>query len=105
MFDFRATLPSRHELHDDYEAVTVQWSEVKNRRAKIPEKRFDRDIGKILFHRRQVGSGVVSHEMTHAALHFLWLGKIKKNPIYNHTLNEALAWSVGFMTSQFLRRY
>lgn len=103
----RIQLPGRTEDRNatDYAAVCVRYIDCKNARAKVPEKRYDRDIGAVLFHRRKTGTGVVSHEMTHAALHALHVTQTKKNPIYNHVLDEALACMVGHLTRQFFVRY
>jgi hypothetical protein len=93
----------------DWTAITVQWQHVRLEKinAKKPETRLHRDIGEILFHRRRTGTGVVSHEMTHAALHSLSIGRLPKdkNPIYDDKLNEALCWIVGSLTRQFTVTY
>jgi len=57
--------------------------------------------GYVRFHVGALGSGIVAHEMTHAALYWLWYDKrIKPSPARTST-DERLATTVGEMVRQF----
>ena len=66
--------------------------------------RRQRECGTIYFCRGYLGSGIVTHEMTHAA--FAWLWKRKKwRPHWRSALEEPLAWTTGWLVAQFWTRY
>ena len=74
-------------------------------------------LGDILFHKNGLGAGIVSHEMTHAANYWIdrrvkkyQLGgmlnkKSKKGYTIWRALEEKHAWTVGYLTSQFYKKY
>lgn len=62
-----------------------------------------RHRGIVVFHRGQLGSGIVAHEMTHAA-DFYVRGYMKFKPNSNAG-QEALASSVGTLVNAFWRWY
>jgi len=59
-------------------------------------------VGQVLFYKGQMGAGIVSHEMTHAA-HY-WLGQ-RWNDYRSHYRDEKLAWVQGWLVSQFWRNF
>lgn len=95
---------------EKYDAMTTTYIAHKKKKGKIVKLDM---VGDIVFYRKDLGVGAVSHEMTHAANHVHTL-KLEKN---NHNLNvrkknkvwkawdESLAWSVGYMTNQFWKKY
>jgi|SRR6185436_13611654 len=80
----------------DFYAITLPYSCI------VGSKDSKREIGTILFHRQQTGTGTVSHEMTHAAVHYL---RLKKANLNAQKSEEPLAHVVGELTRQFFRRY
>jgi hypothetical protein len=64
-----------------------------------------RECGTIFLCSVAGGAGVITHEMTHAA--FAWLWKRRKwRPRWNDTgLEEPLAWTVGWLVTQYWREY
>lgn len=74
--------------HDGYHRYRGRW-------------RRSRQIGQILFYDGASGSGVVAHEMTHAAL-YSFDGWRRRSP---DRLDEALAWRIGAMVSCYWREY
>lgn len=56
-------------------------------------------IGFVVLHRQQIGAGIVSHEMTHAALYYVgW----EEFPVrISKRLDERLAWVQGYLVQQF----
>jgi hypothetical protein len=102
---FRKQLPAHDSVGKDYQALTMPFHHVISG-AENPYKRFGRNIGLILFHRRRTGTGVVSHEMTHAACHYLHtLGINSVSTSDQPEREELLALSVGNLTRQFINRY
>ena len=59
-------------------------------------------VGEILFHSGNVGSGIVSHEMTHAAHYTLRQKWAHYNTPYR---DEKLAWLQGWLVYQFWVNY
>lgn len=62
-------------------------------------------MGEICFHVAAINAGVVSHEMTHATVYWalrkgLELGKIHEP----NDIDEKIAWTQGYMVSQFWER-
>lgn len=54
----------------------------------------------------QAGSGIVSHELTHAALFYCTRGRRRgEDRISYRRLNERLAWTQGWLVHQFWRAY
>ncbi len=82
--------------HTDFAAVTLPYECI------VGSKESKREIGTILFHRTRVGTGVVSHEMTHAAVHFM---KLKGADLNDDKSDEPLAHTIGDLTRQFYTRY
>lgn len=65
----------------------------------------DRQRGMVLFSRASVGGGVVSHEMTHAALYWV-VNDCKINPLkLRKQDDEKLAWTQGYLVQQFWQKY
>ncbi len=85
----------------DVDAVTIPY-----RKAEPPKLKDKQEIGTILLHRRQTGTGIVSHEMTHAAVHYLAVSR-QRLPKHENDMKaeERLAWTVGNLTKQFFVRY
>lgn len=57
--------------------------------------------GDIFFYKRALGSGIVAHEMTHAALY--WFEK--RVGLINRKNEEELAWCLGSLVAQFWRKF
>ncbi len=83
----------------EYNAITLPWIKRKSN-----GKRPLRDLGQIVFYRLRCGVGTVSHEMTHAATHYLRAVKGHK-VIREGKGEEMLATTVGDLTRQFCNRY
>lgn len=81
-----------------YDAITLPWIQTTAR-----GKRVLRDLGNIVFYRQRTGTGCVSHEMTHAAAHYLRIKGHKA--VKEGDTEEALALAVGNLTKQFFMRY
>lgn len=71
----------------------------------VGSKESKREIGTILFHRLRTGTGIVSHEMTHAALHYFRIKNDDKADFTEEKAEELLAQTVGDLTRQFFMRY
>lgn len=85
-----------------FEAVTIPLIRYKNARVPTPSP----DIGEILFHRPKTGTGIVSHEMTHAALHYLRIKKLSLSLDADDCKSEEpLALCIGNLTRQFMMKY
>jgi hypothetical protein len=86
-------------VHSSFEAQATN-----SRRYALKAGRWHKsdNIGEIIFYRDFLGAGVVSHEMTHAALY--WVTS-KKNTDFGYRLDfkddERLAEAVGQMCRQF----
>ncbi len=65
------------------------------------------DTGWIVFHRKRIGAGIVSHEMTHAALYYLmlWRPQLFRVIQRSRRADEALAWVQGWLVTQFWREF
>ena len=63
-------------------------------------------IGWVAFHKGNIGSGIVSHEMTHAALYFMgrWKRRLRMSDA-NRRFDECLAWTQGWLVKQFWDKY
>lgn len=83
----------------DFDAITLPWERYDEGSIKIL-----RDIGQVVFHRMRTGTGIISHEMTHAALHYFRL-KNDSADFSEHKSEELLALTIGDMTRQFYTRY
>jgi len=59
-------------------------------------------LGRVLFHKRELGAGIVAHEMTHAAM---WWAKRRRLRPDRPRGEEHLAWAVGNLVSQFWKRF
>lgn len=84
-----------------FEAQATWWKTFRLRKS-----RWSRGLccGFIIFHRGRIGAGIVSHEMTHAALYHLAYEK-KMDPLKSKRADELLAWTQGWLTSQFWTWY
>lgn len=85
-----------------YSALTMSWERWSFKLGKMTGT-LNRDIGTIIFHRQRTGTGIVSHEMTHAAVRYLQT--IRKPPNCDPKREELLAETVGHLTRQFYVRY
>ena len=65
------------------------------------------DMGWIVFHVGHVGAGIVSHEMTHAALYYLqfWRPQLHRRLQTSRQADEVLAWVQGWLVAQFWRKF
>lgn len=62
------------------------------------------DIGQILFSREHVRIGIVTHEMTHAAL--AWAEHVGKTGVFpGQANNEDVCYAAGDLTRQFWNRW
>lgn len=61
------------------------------------------DTGWIVFHMGHLGAGIVSHEMTHAALRYLqlWRPQLHRRLQTSRKADEVLAWVQGWLVAQF----
>lgn len=85
---------------DKFTAVTVPVIRYKDTLTVAP------CLGEILFHRPMTGTSIVSHEMTHAALH--WARVTGMDLQLNNcesASEEPLALAVGYLTRQFFMKY
>lgn len=111
------TLCSFKTRKDNQHSATFQRQNKWSKPLKGKQKELGRSLGQILFYRKKVGVGVVAHEMTHAAAHYLKMMGLKGGDVKvrnrafaylvdsNHDYEEALALSVGWMTRQFFNQY
>ena len=83
----------------DFDAITLPWERYDD------SQKIQRDLGQVVFHRRRTGTGVVSHEMTHAAVHYFKLKNDERADFSDHKCEELLALTVGDLTRQFFTRY
>jgi hypothetical protein len=89
----------RYEATMNFEAIAQFWRRI-GKRCK-PE-----NIGQILFYASAIGSGTVSHEMTHAVIY--WAQYVKMNLAKLPTskrIDERFAWAQGFLVTQFWRKF
>ena len=67
------------------------------------------DRGQAIFYAGRVGSGIVSHEMTHLAVFYLAANAAQRgrrfDPVRSHRDNERLAYVQGDLVHQFWRRF
>lgn len=75
----------------NYEAITTSYS-------KIVAGRRTGELGIVLFHLGSMGAGIVSHEMTHAAL--MWRRRRCKR-----ATDERVCWVQGNLVMQFWRQF
>lgn len=97
------THPEKYKsVPSSFEAVTIPWVRYKNPRSKS----IGPDLGEILFYRPQTGTGIVSHEITHAALHYARTMKYSLALDDEEAKNEEkLAHVIGHLSRQFFMRY
>ena len=78
-------------------------------RLRLKDGRWRRlpDMGWIVFHRGHIGAGIVSHEMTHAALYYLqfWRPQLHRRLQTSRKADEVLAWVQGWLVAQFWRKF
>lgn len=107
-FVFRQNHPgasrrSSNSKRGDFDAITLPWERYEvhgNKSSKI-----ERDIGQVVFFRQRTGTGCISHEMTHAALHYFKLKNGEGADFSDHKREELLALTIGDLTRQFYTRY
>lgn len=88
-----------------FDAITESWVST-NYSGKPGRPRRGRCVGQILFYAGSVGSGVVSHEMSHAALHFSEKQrKVDAATLYDLNPQEKFCWIQGYLVAQFWRRF
>jgi len=65
------------------------------------------DTGWIVFHMGHMGAGIVSHEMTHAALYYLQFHRpqLHRRLQTSPKADEVLAWVQGWLVAQFWRKF
>jgi hypothetical protein len=95
----------------DFSAIATHWTHFSIN-ADGTEVEDERDIGQVLFHRKRVRIGVVSHEMTHAAL--FWAGREGLDPHEimespgegdHRSAHERVCYVQGELTRQFWLRW
>src|SRR3990167_2399015 len=78
-------------------------------RSRLVHGRWQRqaDTGWIVFHMGHMGAGIVSHEMTHAALRYLqfWRPQLHRRLQTSPRADECLAWVQGWLVAQFWRKF
>ncbi len=84
---------------ENFDAITLPY------RFETGSRELKREIGTILFHRQRIGAGCVSHEMTHAAIHFLDFIGMTPADLAEHKSEEKFARLVGNLTRQFYQSY
>lgn len=84
-----------------FEAQATWWKTLRRIKARW---RTGNCCGVILFHRGRIGAGIVSHEMTHAALYHVAYRR-KLDPLKSKHADEVLAYTQGWLTTQFWRWY
>lgn len=99
---YHATKPDELKPETRFEAVTCPEIHYKDLETMI----LLPYLGEILFHRPKTGSGVVSHEMTHAAIHW---ARVTKLDLHLETdegdAEEIIALAIGNLTRQFFIKY
>ena len=87
------------------EAITRTYSAVLTKRGGRLQR--TRKLGEVLFHRGNLGSGIVTHEMGHAALHWSSLRRWSMALTVGHASRgeERLCWVLGWLVTQFWRPY
>ncbi len=95
---FKKRGPVRVRGTFNFTAITHRYDGYRRRAGKW---RRSLNLGQILFHDGGYGAGIVAHEMSHAAL-YSFNGWRRRSP---NRLDEALAWRIGFMVSEFWREY
>lgn len=91
------------------EAATIQFKSV-HEVSKTGKKKLIPMLGDIVFYKKKLGTGVVAHEMDHAATFYFNSKKIKfhvhdKSQKGWHNKNEQHAWIVGYLVNQFWKKY
>lgn len=95
--------PTSRFKKTDFLAMTNHWTTVHI--AENGKETIYPNCGQVLFCKNTLGAGIVSHEMTHAALYWHHRNTKNFNPLENHKHDEALAWTQGHLVNQFWRRY
>jgi hypothetical protein len=91
-----------NKTNGNFDAVTQSWHgwDYSGKRGR---PRLSRNLGQILFYVDGVGAGVVSHEMSHATLHFFERKRVSSAKLYDHKLQERFCWIQGHLVAQFWR--
>jgi hypothetical protein len=103
MYAYYQSHPSPYKEVLDFTAINIPVTTYK-----IAGRRMNMqpNLGEILFHRPQTGSGIVSHEMTHAALHWARVTKQSLSLTKAGTdEEEVIALAIGNLTRQFMAKY
>lgn len=95
------SVPNKLKPLEKFEAVTCPRIYYKDLDNMMPES----DLGEILFYRPMTGCGIVSHEMLHAALHWMRVREENLQIASNEESEELLALTVGSLTRQFFIKY
>jgi hypothetical protein len=99
---YHDAMPMPGKRDGSFDAVTCPFADYEDLDALIPKP----CIGEILFYRPKTGASIVSHEMTHAALHYARLmGMSLKLDHDDSPSEEALATAIGHLTRQFMMKY
>lgn len=105
----------RHKILDDEKFAALTASSIRQRQKNGKWEQDDKWLGFVLFDINDMGAGIVSHEMTHAAL--FALSRVKKAKIVktweeSHDkdgnqigMHEELCSVVGDMVRQFWHKY
>lgn len=86
-----------------FEAIASQWTYVGGDR--VSQVGTLGKVGHVLFHQGNLGAGIVSHEMTHAA----WFMMLRYHPRLvqscSSVMDERMAWVQGWLVTQFWRKF
>lgn len=110
MYGDRKSAGVNIEGFGDFDAMTTTFVAYRKRNGKLKKMNV---IGDIVFNKKDLGVGAVSHEMNHASnhIHRIKLDENehsmnfrKKNKLWL-AMDESISWSTGYMTNQFFRKY
>jgi hypothetical protein len=88
----------------DFQGQASHWREERYRDGK---KQTHPCRGQIILHLGRLGSGIVSHELTHAAIYQVLsdAGIHDKPFVMTRKLDEKIAWTQGWLTQQFWQAF
>jgi hypothetical protein len=89
-------------LAHDFAALTTGYETYRRHRGR---EVLTNDVGEILFHEGFLGAGVVSHEMTHAALFWLERVGLSAQDLADPSVEERLCLVVGHLCRKFWAKY
>ena len=89
----------------DFDAITCSWT-IQAIRPDGTEKKKPH-MGVILFYRQRLGVGIVSHEMTHAAIRWGYRVGLRLDEAEDAdgAREERVAWVQGYLVTQFWRAF